>query len=76
MLSDSVRKTMLALSSFLVLALATPWTLALSPTFIHCQLQKPHNESPLTGCPNGTIFVSATDPRAQFKTVQDAVSSL
>ncbi|KAJ7163023.1 carbohydrate esterase family 8 protein [Mycena filopes] len=51
-------------------------TSALSPQFIKCQIQKPAATSPLQGCPAGTIFVSATDSRAQFTTVQAAVQSL
>ncbi|KAJ7727392.1 carbohydrate esterase family 8 protein [Mycena metata] len=50
--------------------------LALSPQFIQCQIQKPASTSPLKGCPAGTIFVSATDSRAQFTSVQAAVESL
>jgi len=52
---------------------------ALSPEFIACQVQKPTDVSPLTGCPSGTIFVSqnAKDRRfAHFSSVQDAVLSL
>ncbi|KAH8838709.1 hypothetical protein MCOR07_003859 [Pyricularia oryzae] len=33
-------------------------------------------EHPLAQCPKGTLFVSATDKRANFTTVQDAVRSL
>lgn len=49
---------------------------SLSPTHLACQLQKPAKVSPLLGCSEGTIFVSATDSRAKFTTVQDAVLSL
>ncbi|KAG0704831.1 carbohydrate esterase family 8 protein [Suillus ampliporus] len=49
---------------------------ALSPDYIACQLEKSASVSPLNGCPTGTLFVSPTDSRASFKTVQDAVSSL
>ncbi|TDL16220.1 pectin lyase-like protein [Rickenella mellea] len=49
---------------------------SLSPLYLACQMQKPANTSPLLGCPAGTIFVSPTDSRAQFKKVQDAVLSL
>ncbi|KAJ3751545.1 pectin lyase-like protein [Lentinula detonsa] len=51
---------------------------ALSPQFLPCQIQKPAGESPLEGCPAGTIYVSAnaSDPYASFIKVQDAVESL
>ncbi|EGN98154.1 carbohydrate esterase family 8 protein [Serpula lacrymans var. lacrymans S7.3] len=49
---------------------------SLSPAFIACQLQKADTVSPLAGCPEGTIFVSPNDPRAQYTTVQQAVESL
>ncbi|KLO07497.1 pectin lyase-like protein [Schizopora paradoxa] len=49
---------------------------ALSPTFLPCQLQKPSRQSPLEGCPSGTLFVSPTDTRAHFSSIQDAVLSL
>lgn len=47
---------------------------ALSQTFLDCQLSI--DASPLSGCPDGTLFVSSTDARANFTTVRDAVSSL
>jgi hypothetical protein len=52
--------------------------LALSPTFVPCQIQKPVSSSPLTGCPSGTIFVSqnASDPHAKFTSIQAAIASL
>jgi len=49
---------------------------ALSSEYIACQLQKDASSSPLTGCPEGTLYVSPTDSRAGFKKVQDAVESL
>ncbi|KAJ7037729.1 carbohydrate esterase family 8 protein [Mycena alexandri] len=59
-------------------ALCLQWhsAFALSPQFIQCQIQKPASRSPLQGCPAGTIFVSATDSRAQFASIQAAVESL
>ncbi|KAI5116487.1 hypothetical protein M0805_009056 [Coniferiporia weirii] len=67
----------LILGHLLVFALCyASGTLALSPTLLGCQLQKARNESPLLGCPPGTIFVSPTDLRANFKQVQDAILSL
>jgi len=50
--------------------------LGLSPTYLPCQLQKPAGESPLEGCPGGTLFVSPTDPTAAFRSVQEAINSL
>ncbi|EJC97869.1 uncharacterized protein FOMMEDRAFT_137258 [Fomitiporia mediterranea MF3/22] len=49
---------------------------ALSPKFSDCQLQKSDDVSPLTGCPSGTLFVSPTDSRANFTSVQTAILSL
>ncbi|KAL0576322.1 hypothetical protein V5O48_005671 [Marasmius crinis-equi] len=51
---------------------------ALSPKFYPCQVQKPASQSPLDGCPSGTILVSkdANDPHAQFNSVQEAILSL
>jgi hypothetical protein len=49
---------------------------ALSPDYIACQLQKDAGTSPLSGCPAGTLYVSPTDSRAGFKTVQSAIQSL
>ncbi|KAF9453118.1 carbohydrate esterase family 8 protein [Macrolepiota fuliginosa MF-IS2] len=50
----------------------------LSPEFFPCQLQKPLNISPLSGCPTGTIYVSQNlnDKFARFHRIQDAISSL
>ncbi|CAK5269838.1 unnamed protein product [Mycena citricolor] len=61
---------------FLGLCLWTPSLFALSPQFFACQVQKPASQSPLCGCPTGTIFVSASDKRAQFTTIQAAIKSL
>jgi hypothetical protein len=49
---------------------------ALSPAYITCQLQKPNGISALEGCPEGTLYVSQTDPEAHYTSVQSAVSSL
>jgi hypothetical protein len=51
-------------------------THALSLEYSACQLQQNAETSPLTGCPPGTLFVSPTDSRASFKSVQAAVESL
>ncbi|KAG6879824.1 hypothetical protein C0992_011107 [Termitomyces sp. T32_za158] len=47
----------------------------LSPEFIACQVKKPAGQSPLLGCPQGTIFVSnnMTDSFAHFNSIQDAI---
>lgn len=66
-----------ALYALAVLGLPAAHTVvALSPTFLPCQLQKPPSVSPLLGCPEGTLFVSQGDKRAHFTKVQDAVESL
>ncbi|KAJ7472987.1 carbohydrate esterase family 8 protein [Mycena galericulata] len=46
--------------------------------FIECQIQKPAWQSPSTGCPPGTIFVSqnVSDRHAKFTTDQAAIASL
>lgn len=49
---------------------------AFSHQYLACQLEKFASTSPLLGCPSGTIFVSQSDPRAHFKSVQAAVLSL
>lgn len=49
---------------------------ALSPKFLACQLQKPAHMSALVGCPSGTVYVSASDGAAHFKTVQEAIEAL
>ncbi|KAN0087677.1 carbohydrate esterase family 8 protein [Tylopilus felleus] len=62
--------------TFFCLSVFFRFVLNLSATYISCQLQKPAGESPLQGCPNGTIYVSATDPSANFSGVQEAIDSL
>ncbi|KAH8114386.1 pectin lyase fold/virulence factor [Phellopilus nigrolimitatus] len=67
------------ISEFLVailLCCVSGIALAISPTFLDCQLQKSASASPSLHCPSGTIFVSPTDSRALFTSVQDAVLSL
>ncbi|KAG9315035.1 carbohydrate esterase family 8 protein [Chiua virens] len=49
---------------------------ALSPAYITCQFQKPYGVSALTGCPEDTLYVSQTDPEANYTNVQSAISSL
>ena len=59
-----------------LLSLFAAQAFALSPTYIECQLQKAARVSPLRGCHEGTLFVSATDSRANYTTVQAAVDAL
>ncbi|EJF60997.1 pectin lyase-like protein [Dichomitus squalens LYAD-421 SS1] len=61
---------------WLLIFLVLPAAWALSPAHLACQLKKPGHLSPLTGCSPGTIFVSQTDPRARFTSVQAALLSL
>jgi hypothetical protein len=49
---------------------------ALSTEYIACQLQKGASGSALSGCPEGTLYVSPTDSSAHFTSVQDAIASL
>lgn len=42
-------------------------------TFAECQKK---TRSPLDGCPEGTIFVSATDSTADFVTISEAIASI
>ncbi|KAF9236453.1 carbohydrate esterase family 8 protein [Melanogaster broomeanus] len=49
---------------------------ALSPTYKACQLQKSDGDSPLAGCPEGTLYVSMTDSAAHYTSIQSAISSL
>ncbi|KAK7054335.1 hypothetical protein VNI00_003529 [Paramarasmius palmivorus] len=66
-------------SALAIWLLLQPWpTLALSPRYLPCQLQKPASTSSLEGCPSGTIFVSknTSDPEVKFSTVQEAILSL
>jgi hypothetical protein len=64
-----------ALRAALLAALVAS-TAALSPLYLACQLIKPAPLPPLLGCPSGTLFVSATDARADFASIQAAVESL
>ncbi|KAJ6451596.1 carbohydrate esterase family 8 protein [Mycena sanguinolenta] len=68
----------MSLISLLLAVLSLQWhaAVALSPQFINCQLQKAATVSPLSGCPQGTIFVSQTDRRAAFTSIQAAIESL
>ncbi|KAI1635557.1 pectin methylesterase family protein [Biscogniauxia mediterranea] len=40
------------------------------------QLCRKKTSDPLEGCPNGTLYVSQSDVRAEFTTIQSAISSL
>ena len=61
---------------FFLLLLSSACVHALSPLFFACQIQKPAGISPLLGCPLGTVYVSQTDPKAHFSTIQSAVEAL
>ncbi|KAG6377207.1 carbohydrate esterase family 8 protein [Boletus reticuloceps] len=52
--------------AFFYLSILFRLVLSLSPTYLSCQLQKPTGESALAGCPEGTLYVSSTDPSANF----------
>lgn len=47
-----------------------------SSEFLECQPLKNGTVPQLTGCPEGTLYVSAVDAEANFTTVQAAVESL
>lgn len=42
--------------------------LAFNSTYSYCQLPKPQGQQ-LLGCPNGTVYVSQTDPQSGFGSV-------
>ncbi len=48
---------------------------AANTTWSWCQYPKAQGQQ-LMGCPNGTVYVSQTDPQAGFGTIQDAIESL
>ncbi|KAF8133911.1 carbohydrate esterase family 8 protein [Boletus edulis] len=62
--------------AFFYLSILFRLVLSLSPAYLSCQLQKPTGESALAGCPEGTLYVSSTDPSANFTSVQEAINSL
>lgn len=41
-----------------------------------CQALKTRTANPLEGCPRGTVFVSQKHPRAEYRTINAAVSAL
>jgi pectin methylesterase-like acyl-CoA thioesterase len=41
-----------------------------------CQAIKPLHGNPLEGCPAGTVYVSATDKKSKFQSVQAAIDSV
>lgn len=47
-----------------------------SSKYLRCQTIDPAPASPLSGCPKGTVYVSATDRRAKYQSVQDAVLAI
>ncbi|GHJ83824.1 hypothetical protein NliqN6_0226 [Naganishia liquefaciens] len=44
-------------------------------TYADCQRPKPQGQQ-LSSCPNGTVYVSQTDPQSSFGSIHDAVLSL
>lgn len=64
------RSSLLAALTASVLPLATCGP---SQTYAECQSI---TEDPLSGCPDGTIFVSQNDTRASFQSIQDAILSI
>ncbi|KZP27716.1 carbohydrate esterase family 8 protein [Athelia psychrophila] len=65
---------MLVLASLLSLLLV-PSTLAANAVYSQCQYPKPQG-SQLDGCPNGTFYVSQTDPQAGYGTISAALAAL
>jgi hypothetical protein len=61
---------------FALVGLLTTSAFALSPLYLACQVVKPGALWPLLGCPPGTLFVSQTDARAHFTSIQAAIQSL
>lgn len=59
-----------------LLFLGLPFVRGFSSQFLECQLLKNGTVPQLTGCPEGTLYVSAIDAEANFTTVQAAVESL
>ncbi|KAJ9103773.1 hypothetical protein QFC21_002235 [Naganishia friedmannii] len=47
-----------------------------STTYAECQRPKDVQGTQLQGCPNGTIYVSQTDPQSGFGSIQQAILSL
>lgn len=73
--SSSLVAAVFSATSFTGAVLANPRAAAPRPatTFAECQ-EKTLN--PLQGCPEGTVYVSANDTRADFTTIQDAIISV
>lgn len=67
--------TLLSVVGFTGAALANPHTAAPHPatTFAECQKK---TANPLQGCPEGTLYVSANDTRADFTKIQDAILAI
>nr|XP_018261327.1 uncharacterized protein I303_05764 [Kwoniella dejecticola CBS 10117]OBR83485.1 hypothetical protein I303_05764 [Kwoniella dejecticola CBS 10117] len=59
----------------LLLAAVASTLPVLGNTYGDCQRPKAQGTQ-LQGCPNGTLYVSQTDPQAEYGTIQDAVESL
>ncbi|KAI0476389.1 pectin methylesterase family protein [Xylariaceae sp. FL0804] len=66
-------RNVLVLASLLTQVTALPTTVSPVETFKQCQRI---TSEPLEGCPPGTLYVSQSDERAQFQTVQSAIASI
>ena len=72
-LQKPVCHTMLTFISILLLFI--PLTLAKNATYATCQMPKPQGQQ-LNGCPNGTLYVSQTDPQAGYGQISSAIAAL
>jgi len=72
MAHPKLKNLLISLVLGLIQAVATRESIP-AQTFKECQKK---TYSPLQGCPPGTIYVSQTDSRADFHTIQDAISSV
>ncbi|KAH7338177.1 carbohydrate esterase family 8 protein [Rhizoctonia solani] len=60
----------------LVTVLAFDVAEGFSSKYLRCQMVDPSPVSPVSGCPKGTVYVSAADGRARYQSVQEAVSAI
>lgn len=67
---------MTILLTLLVGAFAGQTANAFSSKYLSCQTIDAAPASALNGCPKNTVFVSATDSRASYKSVQQAVEAM
>jgi pectin methylesterase-like acyl-CoA thioesterase len=66
----------IALGSSLVASSASYQPSHDSHKYQKCQDIKTTHGNPLSGCPTGTIYVSATDKKAHYRSVQSAINSV